>query len=368
MKLDKEDYILKVSAGKDYDSLSVVEVNDEENPAYINSSLFSGYLLVRIADFDGVTKRMDRTKEGQLHFPIADPPSGYFSGRNRRYSIAVQGRFKHSYDGDDVLFGIDSDKPLSPPTGISMALRISKWLDPTLEADLSGDCPHMYSPLVSGINALAVFGPNEKVGGKTIGTGSSENICTGAYLGSPVSNPSTSPTREVVGQRESNVTPASTATMLAGDYDSPLSTISDSPLDSLNSSLGRVSIDTDSPLDCQTWAFGSNNVPDKSALLFSTPSEVKHTHPYQKRKSYLTKPALRKRITLSPENFYAIDFYDCYFQHSTFQLHLPGFSLDGFYYWDGCQQLRYVCKKRSGEIFFVVSFEWVLKDSYPGLD
>ncbi len=38
-----------------------------------------------------------------------------------------------------------------------MALRISRWLDPTLEADLSGDMPHMYSPIVSGINALAIF-------------------------------------------------------------------------------------------------------------------------------------------------------------------------------------------------------------------
>jgi hypothetical protein len=36
------DYILKVSGGPDYDHLTTLAVNDEENPLFINSDHFTG--------------------------------------------------------------------------------------------------------------------------------------------------------------------------------------------------------------------------------------------------------------------------------------------------------------------------------------
>lgn len=50
-----------------------------------------------------------------------------------------------------------------------------------------------------------------------------------------------------------------------------------------------------------------------------------------------------------------MDFYDAYFDLSSFTVKLPGFSINAFKYWDGVQPLRYACKTRDGtRVFFVV--------------
>jgi hypothetical protein len=343
------DYIVKVSAGPDYDHLTPIQVNDEENPLYINSDDFTGYLLMRILDYDGVNIEMEKDgiKDGTKHYPIQNPASSYFKGRNRRYSMTVQGRFKETYHGDEVVFGIDSSRPLAPITGISMALRISRWLDPTLEADLSGDMPHMYSPIVSGINALGVFdAKNDKVVGKPIGFQSTSH----GYLPMSPHSPDTK-----LGHLQEPLTPTSPERMSLEDR---------GPVGERKLFVGSTE-----PLDIQPWAFGSCNVPDNSELIFNNPNDAKLAHPYTKRKSLLSKLDKRKQTTISPENIYCIDFYDCYFEHGNFQLHLPGFSMNSFSYWDKEQPLRYVCKTRDGgKVFWVFQFDWVLRSEYPGLD
>jgi hypothetical protein len=145
------DYILRVKAGagSDPSTFQTINVNDENNPILIDSEHFTGYIIVRMLNFNGITP--DNTP------PIQNPASSYFVGRHRRYSIVFQGRFKKAWSGDEIIFGIDSDTPLRTPPGISMALKIAQWLDPALDADLSSNTPWVYSPFVSAMNALAVF-------------------------------------------------------------------------------------------------------------------------------------------------------------------------------------------------------------------
>ena len=59
-----KDYILKISAGPSYDKLQVVNVNDEKFPVFINNEYFSGYILVRINGFEGITREFDAQVSG----------------------------------------------------------------------------------------------------------------------------------------------------------------------------------------------------------------------------------------------------------------------------------------------------------------
>lgn len=40
----------------------------------------------------------------------------------------LQGRFAEEINGNDILFGIDSDTPARLPTGVGVAIKIAKWL------------------------------------------------------------------------------------------------------------------------------------------------------------------------------------------------------------------------------------------------
>ena len=158
----RQEYILRISAGPDFEHMQLIDPNEEEKPLFVNSPHFSGYLMLRYLNFQGVTSGLEkdmveaRTTFSKQHRPIAYPTSTYFNGRKRRYSMVIQGRFKDDYCGDDVLFGVDSDMGLPNVPGFGLLTRISKWLDPSLEVG-SGDNPHCFSPFVSAMNALAVY-------------------------------------------------------------------------------------------------------------------------------------------------------------------------------------------------------------------
>jgi hypothetical protein len=60
------------------------------------------------------------------------------------------GRFLKPYDADDVVFGNIFDKTLNLPWGSGAALKLMKYIDPTLEQDLgSATKPWALSPLIS---------------------------------------------------------------------------------------------------------------------------------------------------------------------------------------------------------------------------
>ncbi|KAJ3370059.1 hypothetical protein HDU91_006614 [Kappamyces sp. JEL0680] len=365
------DYILRIRGGPDYDHLTTLQVNDESRPLYINSRDFTGYLLMRLNDFNGVNREMETPdgipKDGTKHAPIQNPTSSYFNGRNRRYSMVIQGRYKGSFNGDQVVFGIDSSLPLAPIYGIGVGLRICKWLDPTLEAELSGNEPHMYAPVVSGINALAVYNAaRDQVVG--IPMSQEEKESSSEYLPmSPVSPrqmSSTSSTAdeaseslEVEMRRVSMVNPKSVTSPISP----PRAAIEEE-------SDYFIDVGDSEPLEIQKWAFANANVADESRLLFKDAKAQKACQPFRSRKSYLGKVDRRESITIDSQNIYCVDFYDCYFDHQNFNLNLPGFSMNAFSYWDGEQPLRYVCKSRDGsKVFWCFQFEWIPRSQYPGL-
>ncbi len=333
MKLaSSEDYILRISAGPSYDDLKLVHVNHEESPILVNSPHFTGYILVRVSNFDGVTPEMELKngdKIGSTHNPKKRPTWRYFKGRNRRYSMVIQGRFKHAYNGDEVVFGADSNAPISSIPGSSIGIRICKWLDPALEAEVSGNDPHIYSPIVSSMNAMGIFKMEEPIEEGTPLEVDEEDDTKGRQVYPPLEK---------------------------------------SVVSSTDLSVETISIGNSPPVDVKPWSFAKVNVPERNDLLFDDPNDAKAATNYEKRKKLFG--SLQKRLAthINPEYLYCMDFYDAYFDLSTFTVKLPGFSVSAFKYWDGEQPLRYVCKTRDGStVFFVIQFDLIPRSTYPGL-
>ena len=79
------DYGLRVSIGPDYsiDKMLPIHVNEESNPTLIDSPYFKGHTVVRVLEFTGISH--------SNHVQVRNPQSSYFTNRNRRYSIMIQG-------------------------------------------------------------------------------------------------------------------------------------------------------------------------------------------------------------------------------------------------------------------------------------
>lgn len=295
------DYVLQISAGPSYSDLAVVAVNDEQNPILINSEHFTGYLLIRVPDFDGVTRDMKQESIISTTPAIKNPKSDYFHGKNRRYSIVIQGRFKHAYHGDEIVFGVDTNSPIEPIPGMGLGIKLAKWLDPALEVDLGGPAPHLFSPIVSSMNAMAI----RDVSGITLDT------------------------------------------------------------TSIPTDMHVISIGNSPPLFIDTFKYHSIIVPEENELLFSDKADALCATTYEKRKKIFANLAKRQSVTISPDYLYALDYYDSHFELATFSVRLPGFSLNGFKYWDGEQHLRYICKTRdSSAVFFVVQLNLIPRTDY----
>jgi hypothetical protein len=137
-----EDLKLVISVGPNYQDLVKVEYNKEA--ILVNSEHFCGYIFVRIHDND----------------PNNAQNETYFKGKKRKYAMSIQGRFKQSYGGDELLFGGDFDSPMKPPPGTSIAIRIAKFLDPAIVANGSDNQPYMFSPLLTAMNSLQIMPVN----------------------------------------------------------------------------------------------------------------------------------------------------------------------------------------------------------------
>ncbi|KAJ3033731.1 hypothetical protein HK097_004740, partial [Rhizophlyctis rosea] len=320
------DYILRVRAGASYDptTLQTAYVNDEQNPILIDTPHFTGYLVVRVLNFNGVTPDPSKPL-------LPNPASNYFHGRNRRYSISIQGRFKKDWNGDEVIFGTDFDTKIRTPTGCGLAMKIAKWLDPALEADLQCEKPWLYSPFVSAMNALAVFDPSSP----------------------EIQNPSSSHKHH-----HSSTSSSSKSNRISPSDPS-------TALQSLSLSSSQQ------PPQIGLWSFHTRMVPEDPALLFPNPSSAPTLTAYEKRKKHFGVTQTRSEVTLSSSHIYAMDFYDAYFDFGTLTLKLPGFSVNALRYWDG-QPLRFVCRTRKGmgkprgeddgTVFFTVVFELVERE------
>ncbi|KAF9916172.1 hypothetical protein BX616_004443 [Lobosporangium transversale] len=139
---------LRVKVGGTYTDLAIINCNDEFHPIEFDAPEFKGRAVVRIKDFVGITN------DGSE--PIYN--SEYFKGRNRRFSIQVEGRFKREWDGQQVYFGTDFDRPVELPDGFEMMLKVARYIDPVVKASFTKDGkPWVLSPLVSSINTMSAW-------------------------------------------------------------------------------------------------------------------------------------------------------------------------------------------------------------------
>ncbi|KAF9181923.1 hypothetical protein BGZ51_003037 [Haplosporangium sp. Z 767] len=143
---------LRVSVGGSYTDLAIVNCNDELHPVEFDTPEFKGRAVVRIKDFVGITNDASE--------PILN--SDYFNGRNRRFSLQVEGRFKREWDGQQVYFGTDFDRSVELPDGFELMLRVARYIDPVVKTSLTKDGkPWILSPLVSSINTMAAWHPQD---------------------------------------------------------------------------------------------------------------------------------------------------------------------------------------------------------------
>ncbi|KAF9303862.1 hypothetical protein BGZ74_002880 [Mortierella antarctica] len=143
---------LRVSVGGSYTDLAIVNCNEEFHPIEFDGPEFQGRAMVRIKDFVGITN------DGSE--PVHD--NDYFKGRNRRFSLQVEGRFKQEWDGEQVYFGTDFERSVDLPDGFEMMLKIARYIDPVVRTSLTKDGkPWILSPLVSSINTMAAWKPQD---------------------------------------------------------------------------------------------------------------------------------------------------------------------------------------------------------------
>jgi hypothetical protein len=110
-----------------------------------------------------MVRMKDYPSECPTGTPLKNPPSNYFASKQRLYSISVQGTFTKNHNGNEVLWELDLSRPIKAPYGSGVALRIAKWLEPSLEYDLDASEPFMNAPMISTMSALGVYAKDEFV-------------------------------------------------------------------------------------------------------------------------------------------------------------------------------------------------------------
>ncbi|KAJ1568328.1 hypothetical protein HK405_002879 [Cladochytrium tenue] len=422
-----DDYCLRVSAGPvPGGGRVVVNVNDETHPILIDSEHFTGHLIVRMPNFHGISPESDVVPVGdqepgdsggtgpaavRSRGPIRSPPSNYFHGRQRRYSIVVQGRWKRPFPGDDLVFGIETNSPVRTPPGTALALRIARWLDPSIEADLASQRPWINSPMLSAVNAYTVFRAVDLPQVWTAARadphlGRSEQSLEALYSrldpsrslacntadntslrpasddeGMSHLRPNTRPKKRafpIVGNRVGTTGRSAFASSISSSDLPPLpkapqvaeslETSSSTSEVVKDGSHTRGTSDFDPQFDVGPFLYHSTTIPERSRLLYGETGNPPGVDSYETRKRYFANREARRTVVFDPRFVYALDFYDSYFDYSTVTIRLPGMPISAFHFWDG-QPLRYVARTRDrSTVFFEVVFELLEKSSVVLVD
>ncbi|KAI1100306.1 DUF1769-domain-containing protein [Jackrogersella minutella] len=322
-----EKYIIRVTAGSDYDldRHVVVPVNTHE-PVKIGSDLIDAELNVRVQNYRGLPRNSPNTSpyfslephatnKDQYSIAIRFTPKKPAAGSKSKVSSTDPSRSSSTsrlsqdpssssssspvasdedsedesafgISGEDLQFGNDFDHPIRDrlPPGFSYAMNIVKWwIDPGLDGDAYADRPYLYGPALSSFNSIHV-GPGElnpEKGGLWFEEGGNEG-----------------------GLKERQ------------DVEAP-----------------------ESAKDRMKWAL---------------------------------KPANKSRWIFQYGNTYCLDFFNPYLDFNEFSLRLPGFTLPIMKYWDGqslrsnpkrSHTLRYVLRNRStDDTYLVIVFTLYLKE------
>ncbi|KAF4454040.1 hypothetical protein F53441_3424 [Fusarium austroafricanum] len=154
-----ENYVLRITAGADYDTNQQVEVPvNTTKPTIIKSDRADIELNVRVADYKGLPRNSPTTSPY-----FATEPHAY----NRdQYSISFRFTPKKRSDDEntgikatDLQFGNDFDHPIRDrlPPGFNTAMSIVRWwIDPGLDGDAYADKPFLYGPALSSFNTIHV--------------------------------------------------------------------------------------------------------------------------------------------------------------------------------------------------------------------
>ncbi|GKU00268.1 unnamed protein product [Fusarium langsethiae] len=157
-----ENYMLRITAGPDYDPSQQVEVPvNTAKPITIKNDRADIELNVRINDYKGLPRNSPSTSPY-----FSTEPHAY----NRdQYSISFRFTPKKPSSGDaddapgikatDLQFGNDFDHPIRDrlPPGFNTAMGIVRWwIDPGLDGDAYADKPYLYGPALSSFNTIHV--------------------------------------------------------------------------------------------------------------------------------------------------------------------------------------------------------------------
>lgn len=137
---------LIVCVGPDRFNMEPARLNDTERPHEIDTEHFCGRVLVRVLDAPGARP--------------GEPGREYFVGRSRKFCIQIEGRFKHVWNGDEVLFGSDFDKYVPfPRTPFNAGMRVAQMIDPCTfyEEHPPSGRPYIMSPYTACMNTFCAW-------------------------------------------------------------------------------------------------------------------------------------------------------------------------------------------------------------------
>lgn len=189
-----EKYIIRVTAGSDYDidKHVVVPVNSPET-VEISNDLIDAEINVRVQNYHGLPRNSPTTSpyfslephatnqdqyslairftpkrpdssRGQTSKPTSSTTGDKTAAKESDGSIAEEEddaplNSDKGISGHDLQFGNDFDHPIRNrlPPGFSYAMNIVKWwIDPGLDGDPYADKPYLYGPGLSSFNHIYV--------------------------------------------------------------------------------------------------------------------------------------------------------------------------------------------------------------------
>ncbi|KAF9393620.1 hypothetical protein CPC16_001545 [Podila verticillata] len=302
-------YRLRVSVGPSAEpkDLKPIAPNDDAHPLWIESDEFVGQVVVRIKGLNKTFGYEEGTKQDNIK-PMPDSPWFNKPGADSNLSsVQIQGRFKRAWTGDQIVFGNQFEQPLRLPPFSSIALKFVQFIDPGLQADIYGDKPWAFSPLIATMNTVNV---SEWKADSAAHNSEGEQIHNRGDLPPWPSS-------------EGDHIPEDTSLLSKAKENTGTSA-----KDNGNEALDLAST---APVSMST----------------------------SKRRSYFSKVANLEKHVYEPDQVYGFDFFNPYLDFSSITLKIPGFSVDITRYWDG-QPLTYIIKaKDNSVVFLAVQFELV---------
>ncbi|KAF8943986.1 hypothetical protein BGZ47_004791 [Haplosporangium gracile] len=356
---------LRVSVGGSYTDLAIINPNDELHPLEFDTPEFKGRAVIRIKDFVGMTN------DGSA--PIYS--NYYFKGHNRKFSIQVEGRFKREWGGEQVYFGTDFDRSVELPHGFETMLRVARYIDPVVKTSLTKDAqPWILSPLVSSINTLAAWRPQDAnlpsppltphhSADMAHALNMSESSSMWGFMGkfkrgnrSSAASVSSHTSHDIYGSQPASAN-NSTDHLESSQYShvSQKSSLSSSSLSSDRPNGSNPTITTtenahdDSGMPLGKWR---SHVEEDTTLFMN-----KAMTTAQRRKHFQTEEA-RKQFVFRTDLVHGFEFFSPNMDFNTFDIHM-GLSMNIRKYLTG-QPVRYTCRTLAGDVvFWAVQFELV---------